>query len=197
MTFTRNGSVLIYRAGRLRFVIGAALLVPFTALIAWLAYDGILLGDSEVTGAWLTIPLLGLYIWFDYMLFAKLVWPPELQVSGQGIRWANYAMFQWPASYDWQDIDGPERINGASGVPLLQIVVKRTGRKLKLPPSHFGATYDEMEAAISAARTGKLFSPDAWRSEHPQQRFRHGLLGWGLPISLGVLVAIVLGWFKV
>jgi len=25
---------------------------------------------------------------------------------------------------------------------------------------------------------------------------RHWLLGWGLPISLGIIVAIVLGWFK-
>jgi hypothetical protein len=196
MTVTRNGSVLLYRAGRLRFVIGALLLVPFTVLIAWLAYDGILVDDTEVTGAWLTIPVLGLYIWFDYMLFAKLVWPPELEVSAQGIRWANYAIFQWPASYGWQDIDGPELTSGANGVPLLQIVVKKTGRKLKLQPSHFGATYDEMEAAISAARAGKLISPDAWRSEHPQHRFRHWLLDWGLPISLGIVVAIVLGWFK-
>ena len=196
MTVPINGSIL-YRAHRLRFFIIAALLaVPFTVLIAWTAYDGIFLGDRNVRGAWLAIPLGGLYLWFDYIIVVKLIWPPELQISLNGIRWANYAMLQWPASYAWQDIDGPEQTSGVHGVPLLQLVVKATARKLRLPPSHFGTTYDEMAAVISAARSGKLISPDEWRSEHPQHRFRDWLLDWGLPISLAVMVTIALGWFK-
>jgi hypothetical protein len=195
MTLTMNGSIL-YRAHRLRFIIVALLLVPFTFLIAWPAYDGVFLGDSEVRGAWLTIPLSGLYLWFDYMLVAKLIWPPEIEVSLNGIRWSNYAMLQWPTSYAWQDIDGPEQTWGAHGVSLLQMVVKATGKKLRLPPSHFGATYDEMAAVISAARAGKLISPEQWRTEHPQHPLKHWLLDWGLPVSLAIVVVAALNWFK-
>jgi hypothetical protein len=191
-----SNDAIIYRAHRLRFVIAALLIVPLTFLVAWLAYDGIFPGDTDVPGAWFAIPLVGLYLWFDYMLIAKLIWPPELQISLTGIRWSNYAMFQLPATYGWQDIEGPEQTSGAQGVPLLQIAVKATGRKLRLPPSHFGSTYDEMAAAISAARGGKLFSPEQWRSEHPAHSFQHWLLEWGLPLSLAVVVAIALGWFR-
>src|SRR5689334_10845623 len=115
-----SNGVIVYRAHRLRFIIAALLIVPFTFLIAWLAYDGIFLGDTVVRGAWFAIPLFGLYLWFDYMLIAKLIWPPELQISLTGIRWSNYAMLQWPAAYGWQDIEGPEQASGAQGVPLLQ-----------------------------------------------------------------------------
>jgi hypothetical protein len=195
MTVTMNGSIL-YRANRLRFILVALFIVPFTILAAWLAYDGIVLGDKDVRGAWLTIPLGALYVWFDYMLAAKLIWPPELGISQTGINWSNYAMMQWPATYGWQDVEGPEQTSGAHGVPLLQFVVKATGRKLKLAPSHFGATYGEMAAVISAAKGGTLISPEQWRSEHPPHVLRHWLLEWGLPLSLGVVVAFVLGWFQ-
>jgi hypothetical protein len=190
-----NGAIL-YRANRLRFIIGALFLVPFTIIIAWLAYDGVFLGDTGVREAWLTLPLGALYLWFDYMLVVKLIWPPELEILLSGILWSNYAMFQWPAGYVWQEIEGPELTSGAQGVPLLQFVVKATGRKLKLPPSHFGATYDEMAAVILAARGGKLISPGEWRSEHPPHAFRHWLLEWGLPLSTGAVVGIALGWFR-
>jgi hypothetical protein len=195
MTVTMNGSIL-YRANRLRFILVALFLIPFTALIALWAYDGFVLRDPEVHDPWLTLPLGALYIWFDYMLVAKLVWPPELEVSLKGIRWSNCAMLQWPANFGWQDIEGPEQTSGAQGVPLLQFIVKATGRKLKLPPSHFGATYDEMLAVISAAKRGTLVSPEQWRSDHPPHTFRHWLLEWGLPLLLAVVVAIALGWFK-
>ena len=167
MSVDVSNGVILYRANRLRFIIVALFLIPFTILIAWLAYDGIFLGDTEVSGAWLTLPLLALYIWFDYMLAAKLIWPPELGISPTGINWSNYAMMQWPATYAWQDLEGPELTSGSEGVPLLQFVVKATGRKLKLPPSHFGATYDEMAGVISAAKRGRLVSPEQWRSENP------------------------------
>ena len=195
MTVTMNGSIL-YRANRLRFILVALFLFPVTALIGVWAYDGFVLRDPDVHDAWLSLLLGALYIWFDYVIVAKLVRPPELEVSTTGIRWSNYAMLQWPANYEWQDIEGPEQTSGAHGVPLLQFVVKATGRKLKLPPSHFGATYDEMAAVISAAEGGTLLSPEQWRSEHPPHAFRHWLLEWGLPISLGVVVAIALGWFR-
>jgi hypothetical protein len=191
-----SNGVIDYRAHRLRFAIGVLILVPATALLGWLAYDGIVLGDRDVRGDWFIIPLGGLYVWLDCMLVAKLIWPPELQISLEGIRWANYALLQWPASYGWHDIEGPEQASSPHGVPLLQIVVKATGRKLKLPPSHFGATYDEMAAAISAAQAGRLISPNEWRSEHPSHRLRRWLLDAGLLIGLGLIAAIARGWFK-
>lgn len=174
----------------------AVLFVPMTGLIAWLAYDGVFLGDSEVRGAWLMIPTTGFYVWLDYVLVTKLLWPPELAVTLSGIRWSNYAMLQWPATYAWQEIDGPEQSSGSGGVPLLQFVVKASGRKLKLPPSHFGSTYDEMAAVVSGARNGKLMSSDEYRAEHPPHRLRHWLLDTGLPIALGLVIAIALGWSK-
>ncbi len=195
MTVTMNNSIL-YRANRLRFALVALFVVPFTVLIAWLAYDGIFLGDTDVSDAWLTVPLGALYLWFDYALLAKLIWPPELEISPKGIRWSNYAMLQWNTDYDWAEIDGPEETFGVHGVPLLQFVVKATGRKLKLPPSHFGATYDEMSAVVSAAKGGTLISPEQWRSKHPPHAFLHWLLEWGLPLSLAVVIGIALGWFK-
>jgi hypothetical protein len=195
MAVTMNGFVL-YRAHRLRYALGALLLFPLTILIVWLAYDGVFLGDSEVRGAWLTIPLSGLYFWLDYTLVVKLIWPPELEVSLSGISWSNYAMFQWPATYQWREIDAPEQTWGTHGVSLLQMVVKATGRKLRLAPSHFGATYDEMAAVISAARAGTLISPEQWRTEHPQHPLKHWLLEWGLPVLLVVVIAFALGWFR-
>lgn len=195
MTVTMNGSIL-YRANRLRFVIVALFLIAFTVLIGWFAYDVVLVGDAEVRDAWMALPLLALYLWFDYMVAAKLIWPPELQITRSGIRWSNYAMLQWPTTYEWQEIEGPEQVSGANGVPLLQVIIKSTGRKLKLPPSHFGATYDEMAGVMSAAKGGSLVSPEKWRSEHPQHALRHWLLNWGLPLSLAVIFAIALGWFK-
>ena len=167
MSVDVSNGVILYRANRLRFVIAALFVVPFTVLIALLAYDGIFLGDTDVNGRWLTLPLAALYLWFDYMFVAKLIWPPELGVSLRGISWSNYAMLQWPANYAWQEVEGPELTSGAHGVALLQFVVKATGRNLKLPPSHVGATYEEMAAVISAARDGRLISPEQWRSQNP------------------------------
>jgi hypothetical protein len=189
MIVTTSNSIL-YRANRLRFIVTAAVLFPMTVAIAALAYDGIVLDDTEVRGRWLLLPLGALYIWFDYVLAAKLIWPAELEISPKGVRWSNRAMLQWPASYGWQEVDGPQQTSGAHGVPLLQFTVKATGSKLRLPPSHFGATYDEMAAVISAAKGGTLISPEQWRTEHPPHAFRHWLVEWGLPIAGGA----VLGW---
>lgn len=162
---TLNGAI-VYRASRLRFIIVALFVLPFTVLIAWWAYDGVLRGDTNVRESWVLVPLCAFYIWFDYVLVAKLVCPPELTISPTGIRWSNYAMLQWPANYEWTDLEGPDRTNDAHGGALLQFVVKATGRKLKLPPNHFGASYDEMAAVILAARNGQLISPEQWRTQH-------------------------------
>lgn len=171
-------------------------LLPFTVLMAALAYDGLILGDKNVNGAWAT-PFIGaLFIWFDYIVVVKLVRPPELEVTLRGIRWANYSMFEPSTWYGWDDIEGPEQSAGTNGIPLLQIVVRATGKKLRLPPSHFGATYEEMAAIIAAARSGKFVSPDEWHSTHPQHLLRRWLTDWGLPLSLGVAIAAVLIWLK-
>src|SRR5207248_11780626 len=125
MMITTNGSI-VYRAHRLRFIITALFIIPMTLGIAALGYDGVVLGDPEVRGAWLLLALGPLYLWFDFILVAKLISPPELEISLNGIRWANSAMLQWSTNYSWQEIDGPEETAGAHGVPLLQIVVKAT-----------------------------------------------------------------------
>jgi len=191
MTTTTNGA-LIYRAHRLRFILTALLLLPMTVGIGALVYDGVLLGDPEVRGAWLLLALGPIYLWLDYVTVAKLISPPEFEVSPAGIRWQNPAMLQWSREYNWNDIDGPEAISGKNGVPLLQVVVKASGRKLKLPPSHFGATYDEMAAVMSAARAGTFNSPQRWRAEHPQHPLKHWVLEWGLPLAGGIVLALVL-----
>jgi hypothetical protein len=194
MTVMTKGSI-VYSAHRLRFIIAALFIIPMTVGIAALGYDGIVLGDPEVRGARVLLALGPLYLWFDFMLVAKLISPPELEISLTGIRWANPAMLQWSTDYNWQEIDGPEETAGVHGVPLLQIVVKATGRKLELPPSHFGATCDEMAAVMSAARAGKLISIDQWRSQYPQHPLKHWFVEWGLPIVGGILLGTLLhGW---
>ena len=194
MMVSANGSI-DYCAHRLRFILAAVFLVPLTLGIGALAYDGVALGDTEVRSAWILVVLAPIYLWFDFIIVAKLISPPRLSISLSGIRWANPALLEWNTDYDWQDINGPEQTSGGGGVPLLQVVVKATGRKLKLPPSHFGATYDEMAAVISAARSGKLIAPEQWRSEHPQHPLKHWLVEWGLPIVGGLVIALTLhGW---
>lgn len=83
-----DGSIL-YRAHRVRFIIAAVFLVPFTVAIIVLGYDGIFLGDSDVRGVWVLMPMAFLFTWLDCMVVAKLIRPPELEVSTRGIRWAN------------------------------------------------------------------------------------------------------------
>jgi hypothetical protein len=191
---TTNGSI-VYRAHRLRFTIAALFIIPMTVGIVALGYDGIVLGDPEVRGGWVLLALGPLYVWFDFMLLAKLISPPEVDISLKGIRWANPAMLQWSTDYSWQEIEGPDDTAGIHGVPLLQIVVKATGRKMQLPPSHFGATYEEMAAVMSAARAGKLISTEQWRSQHPQHALKHWFVEWGLPIVGGIVFGTLLhGW---
>lgn len=139
MTVTTNGSIT-YRAHRLRFIVAALFLVPMTAGIAALAYEGLLLGDSAVRNAWVLIALGPIYLSFDYIVLAKIVSPPEFTLCAEGITWANPALFEWSRTYSWSEINGPEKTVGSIGVPLLQIIVKGTGRRLRLPPSHFGST---------------------------------------------------------
>ena len=195
MTAAANGTI-IYRAHRLRFIVTALFLVPMTAGIAALAYDGVLLGDPAVRSAWLLIALGPLYLWFDYIVFAKIVSPPEFALSKEGITWANPALLEWSRRYSWSEINGPEKVAGSNGVPLLQIIVKATGRKLRLPPSHFGSTYDEMAAAMAAASNGASFLPEQWRSEHPPHPFKHWLQEWGLPLIGGVALALLISHLK-
>lgn len=195
MTVATNGTIT-YRAHRLRFIVTALFLVPLTAGIAALAYDGVILGDPEVRSAWLLIALGPLYLWFDYIVLAKIVAPPEFALASEGFSWANAAMLEWSKTYNWSEISGPERVAGVNGVPLLQLIVKATGRKLLLPPSHFGSTYDEMAAAMAAARNGVPFSTDQWRSEHPSHPFEHWLKEWGLPLVGGVAMALLISHFR-
>jgi len=179
---------ILYRAHRLRFALFAPISIAFTVGMFALGYDGLISGDPEVRGAWLCLPLGALFLWFDWILFAKLLWPPEMEVSLTGIRWANRSMLEPDTSYGWQDIDGPEQSIGSKGVPLLELIVKTTGRWLRLPPSHFGATYEEMAAVIKAAKNGTLITPQQWRNEHPRHMLKDWVINWGLPIAGGVLI---------
>ncbi len=187
---------ITYRARRLRFIVTACFLMPITAGTAALAYDGIVLGDSAVRSAWLLIALGPLYLWFDYIVIAKIVSPPKLVISREGVIWSNPALLEWSRTYLWSEIDGPEKAAGSNGVLLLQIIVKATGRKLRLPPSHFSSTYDEMAAAIAVTRTGASFSPEQWRSAHPQHPFKHWVREWGLPLIGGAAAALLIAYIK-
>jgi len=129
------GASILYRAHRLRFILVLSFLLPFTVLMAALAYDGLVLGDKDVNGAWATPVIGALFIWFDYVAIMKLFRPPELEVTPTGIRWANYSMLEPSAWYGWDDIEGPEQSAGTSGIPLLQIVVKATERSCVCRPA--------------------------------------------------------------
>ena len=180
---------ILYRAHRLRFALFTPIAISFTVGMFALGYDGLIRGDHEVRGAWLCLPLGALFLWFDWVLFAKLLWPPEMEVSLTGLRWANRSMLEPDTDYGWQDIDGPQQSIGGKGVPLLEMTVKATGRRLRLPPSHFGATYEEMAAVIAAAKSGTLVTPQQWRNDHPQNLLKDWVINWGFPIAGGLLIA--------
>jgi hypothetical protein len=175
-------------------VIGALFLIPITILLVMMA--GYRPPDGEAANPLIELMIGGLYLWFDYMIIAKLIWPPEVEISLSGIRFSNRAMFA-SGSYDWSELDGPVPGNGGSfqyRVPLL--IMTAPDRTYRIPPSHFDATYAEMAAVIEAARDGRLIGPARWRSENPQHRVRHWLLDWGLPIALAVGLAIGLAYLR-
>ena len=180
---------VLYRAHRLRFALFIPFAITFTVFTAALAYDGLILGDGEVRGAWLLLPLSGVFLWFDWVILAKLIWPPELEISPGGIRWENRSMREPSTFYVWQDIDGPEQSIGGKGVTLLEMTVIATSKRLRLPPSHCGATFDEMAAVMASAKRGVILSPQAWRAENPQHPVKDWVINWGLPLAGGALIA--------
>lgn len=177
-----------YKARRLRFGIGATLLIPMTAVMLWLADSAFKRSAGQ---ALLWSALVCLYVFLSYVVITKLVWPPEVEISVTGFRYTNRGL-RIGGTYRWDELDGPIQIPGVYGVPLVQMIVKSSGRKLRFPPSHFDATYGEMAAVIDNARAGHLVNPEGWREEHPRNRLREWTVQWGLPIAGGIGLAWLL-----
>lgn len=177
-----NRSIL-YRVHRWRFVVLAPLAAVVTAIPIFMIY-AVTSGDVDGgSSALLVVPLIGLAGYLDFVFAVKLIWPPEIEISLDGIRWLNRAM---PGSgrYAWNELDGPSEVRAGHGVSLLQMIVVATGRKLRYPPSHFGVTYDEMAAVIEAAQEGRLLDLQQWRRDHPGHPLLDWLLNWGLALAL-------------
>lgn len=151
------------------------------------------LTEGGVRNALLIPPMLGVIGYLDFVVAVKLIWPPEIEVSLGGLRWVNHTM-RGSGNYTWAELDGPSQVYAGHGVSLLQMTVMATGRTLKYPPSHFGATYAEMAAVIEAAQAGRLLDPQQWRRDHPPHPFRDWALDWGLPILGAIGVAWVMRW---
>jgi len=171
----------------------ALVFLPFSVAMFFAGWTNANFSDpSDVVFVALIGPL---YLWFNYILLVKLIWPPEMEISANGIRVDNRALFA-VGTYGWSDIDGPDEGKGASGVPLLEMTVKASGKKIRMPPSHFGATYPEMAEVISSARSGHLIDPQLWRADHPRDKLRQRLKDWGLPLLFGGGVGIALALFN-
>lgn len=188
---TENDTIL-YRAHRLRFIICALFLLPLTVGMGALVFVH---ADAHDRGGFLMPILAALFLWLDFVVVVKLIWPPEIEISTSGIRLSNRALFV-DGAYSWNEIDGPVQSSGSGGVPILDMKVIANDKKIRMPPSHFGATYEEMAEVISSARSGRLIAPLQWRTDHPQKKLYQWLKNWGLPLLVGGGIAIVLAVLK-
>jgi hypothetical protein len=176
---------VVYRADRARFVIGSVfVMIPTAIAVALLYWD---ITDRDVGQILLAMLLLGFCGWIDFVVIMKALWPPEVRVGRDSFAYSNRALLVRGTDYRWSELDGPVQVTGSGGVPLVQMIVKATGKKLRFPPSHFGATYDEMANVITAAQSGRVLDPMTWRASHP----RINIPGWLAPLLL--LVGIVGG----
>jgi hypothetical protein len=158
------GNVITYRADRARFVIMTVFLLVFSALpIAMLVVD---ITEKEFSNLVIALMLCGLFGWMDFAVIMKALYPPVVKISVDGFSCSNRALLQSGTTYRWTEIEGPTQTFGSGGVPLVQMVVNDTGKELRFPPSHFGATYDEMAAVISGARDGRIIDPLDYRQSH-------------------------------
>jgi hypothetical protein len=156
--------VIVYGGRRLSTVLWASVFVPLTALCVALAFAGIVVGDTDVRFPWLTVPLAALCGLLSYLFVKNLIWPPRLEITGQGLSWANFGTAD--ASYGWEEIDGPhlKNVRLRNDIFFVCFTVKSTGRELELPLNDIGgATFDELAAVISSARKGKMNSPEEQR----------------------------------
>jgi len=167
--------VIVYRAHRIGSASWTLFFVALTLLGAAVAYAGIIAGDQDARHAWLVAPVAALCAFLAYRFGTNLIWPPELEISREGLRWAH---FDTPdASFGWEDIDGPRLKKVGRAAQFVCFVVKATGRELDLALNDIGgATYDEIAAIISAARGGRIISPEEWRVHNPRHRIRDWLL---------------------
>ena len=178
---------IVYRAETSRFIVFSPLCVLFTALLVVLVYSNLI--DRDWVQAALTVGGLGLFVFLDYVLLTKALWPPEVKISVDGFSYVNRGL-RIGGWYGWNDLDGPAQTAGGGGVPLVQMTIRSSGKKLKFPPSHFGVSYDEMAAAITEAQEGRIIDIAQWRGSHPNFR----LPGWLAPALFVVGIVGGLAW---
>jgi hypothetical protein len=149
-----SGDVVRLRAGRTRYVIGVIFTAPFALAGLRMILLRAISGDAWTPNIFarllMWIALEGLLLWLLYVVITKAIWPPDLEVSATGLR---YSLQGKVRSYRWDELYGPDYMGGASGVPLLKLVVKSTGRLVLIPPTHFGMSYDRLAQIITRART--------------------------------------------
>lgn len=179
------------QAGRTRFILAALLIFPTTIfsviMICLLLSEGA--GGPDFPKLFTGVPLVGVLIWLCYADVGKMIWPPKLDLSLAGLRYAQRGRTE---TYNWAELDGPTETSGAGGVPLLQMIVKASGKRLLIPPSHFRSTYAEMAGIVGDAQAGRLTSVEGWRSQHGNPSHRELLIrlliGLGA-VALGVWLA--------
>lgn len=186
--------VIVYRAHRLGSALWTLLFVALTSLCVAVVYAGIVLGEKDARNAWLGVPVAALLGFLAYRFAINVIWPPQLEISRDGLRWAH---FDTPdASYGWEAIDGPQLQKIGRSALFVRFVVKATGRELDLALNDIGgATYDEIAAVISSARVGKIISPEKWRIQNPGHSLRDWLLNYGLPVAGALFIAILMQRF--
>lgn len=172
------GDTVVYRAERARFIISTAFLLIPTGIAAALLYWDF--ADRDMVQLLPALLLFGLCGWMDFIVIMKSLWPPEVRIGTHSFAYTNRGLLVRGTSHAWNELEGPTQAAGSGGVPLVQMVVKATNKKLRFPPSHFGATYEEMAAVITAAQNGQTIDPAIWRVSHP----RVSIPGWVAPLLL-------------
>jgi hypothetical protein len=157
---------IVYRARRLSLFLWVSVLIPLTALCIALAFAGIVAGDKDVRFARLTVPLAALFGLLSYRSVQNLISPPRLEISREGLSWANFNTAD--GSYGWEEIDGPrlKKVRVRNDIFFVCFTVKPTGREVELPLNDIGvATYDELATVISSTREGTIISPEKRRNQ--------------------------------
>ena len=158
--------VIVYRARRLGILVWVFVFVPLTVLCVALSFAGLVIGDTDVRFAWLMVPLSALLGLLSYKFVKNLIRPPTLEISREGLSWANFDKAD--ASYGWDEIDGPQlkKVQLRNEISFLTFIVKSTGSEVDLPLIDIGGvTYDEVAAVISSARRGAIVSRAGQRGE--------------------------------
>jgi hypothetical protein len=94
------------------------------------------------------IPLSG-FLLLTAWAVAGIVWPPDIQVSENGVRYSKWGRIR---AFDWSDIDGPVRGPVVGIHQMLKLTVRATGEEVLIAPSLFDSSYEQLAGVMDEAK---------------------------------------------